>query len=39
MTGLTDDAPKDPLSLDPSTNHTTLRMFLAEVGDGFRIVR
>ena len=32
MTGLTYDTPNGPLSLDPTTNHTTLRMFLTEVG-------
>ena len=39
MTGLTYDTPNGPLSLDPLANHTTLRMFLAEGGDDFRVVR
>jgi len=39
MIGATYDTPNGPLSIGPSTNHTTLLIFLTEVGDDFRGVR
>lgn len=39
MTGLTYDTPSGPPVAEPWTNHTTLRIFLTEVGDDFRSVR
>lgn len=39
ITGITYDIPNGSLSLELSINHLTLRMFLTEGGDDFRVVR